>query len=65
MREAGGGPWEQFLAALAGGVGGGMAANKIGNVVESELGRVRYLALFLVTGWFSSAIAYSLSASHC
>jgi membrane associated rhomboid family serine protease len=33
----------------------------IGNVVESELGRVRYLALFLVTGWFSSAIAYWLT----
>jgi len=33
----------------------------IGNVVESELGRIRYLALFLVTGWFSSAIAYWLT----
>jgi membrane associated rhomboid family serine protease len=33
----------------------------IGNVVESELGRVRYLALLLVTGWFSSAIAYWLT----
>src|SRR5262245_1458772 len=33
----------------------------IGNVVEAELGRVRYLALFIVTGWFSSAIAYWLT----
>jgi membrane associated rhomboid family serine protease len=33
----------------------------IGNVVEAELGRVRYLALFLVTGWFASAIAYWLT----
>ena len=33
----------------------------IGNVVEAELGRVRYLALFLVTGWFASSIAYWLT----
>jgi membrane associated rhomboid family serine protease len=33
----------------------------IGNVVEAELGRIRYLALFVVTGWFSSAIAYWLT----
>lgn len=35
VRESGGGPWEQFIASLVGGVGGGMAANKVGNVVES------------------------------
>lgn len=33
----------------------------IGNVVEAELGRIRYLALFVVTGWFASAIAYWLT----
>lgn len=33
----------------------------IGNVVEAELGRIRYLALFLVTGWFASSIAYWLT----
>jgi membrane associated rhomboid family serine protease len=33
----------------------------IGNVVEAELGRIRYLAVFLVTGWFASAIAYWLT----
>jgi membrane associated rhomboid family serine protease len=33
----------------------------IGNVVEAELGRIRYLGLFLVTGWFASAIAYWLT----
>jgi membrane associated rhomboid family serine protease len=33
----------------------------IGNVVEAELGRVRYLAMFLITGWFASAIAYWLT----
>ena len=33
----------------------------IGNVVEAELGRARYLGLFLVTGWFASAIAYWLT----
>jgi membrane associated rhomboid family serine protease len=34
----------------------------IGNVVEAELGRVRFLALFLVTGWFASVVAYWLTA---
>jgi len=33
----------------------------IGNVVEAELGRIRYLALFVVTGWFASSIAYWLT----
>jgi len=41
VRESGGGPWEQFLASLAAGVGGGMAANKIGNLVESGARAVR------------------------
>jgi hypothetical protein len=30
VREAGGGPFEQFAASLAGGIGGGLAADKIG-----------------------------------
>lgn len=41
VREAGGGPWEQFLASLAAGVGGGVAANKIGNAVDSGVSAVR------------------------
>jgi hypothetical protein len=35
VREAGGGPVEQFIASLVGGVGGGMTANKVGSLVES------------------------------
>jgi hypothetical protein len=35
VREAGGGPVEQFIASLVGGVGGGVAANKVGGLVES------------------------------
>jgi hypothetical protein len=35
VRESGGGPVEQFVAALVGGVGGGMAANKAANLVEA------------------------------
>jgi membrane associated rhomboid family serine protease len=34
----------------------------VGNVVEAELGRGRYVALFLVTGWFASTVAYWLTA---
>lgn len=41
VREAGGGPWEQFIAALVGGVGGSMAANKMGSLVESGANTVR------------------------
>jgi hypothetical protein len=35
VREAGGGPVEQFIASLVGGVGGGVAANKVAGLVES------------------------------
>lgn len=33
----------------------------IGSVIEAELGRVRFIALFLVTGWFASCVAYWLT----
>lgn len=35
VRESGGGPMEQFIASLAGGVGGGIAANKTAQVAQS------------------------------
>lgn len=43
VREAGGGALEQFVASLVGGVGGGMAANKLGGLVESGTNAVRRL----------------------
>lgn len=41
VREAGGGPMEQFIAALIGGVGGGVATNKLNNAVESGASALR------------------------
>jgi hypothetical protein len=41
VREAGGGPVEQFIAALVGGVGGGMAANKVTGLAESGVNALK------------------------
>jgi len=35
VRESGGGPMEQFIASLVAGVGGGLAANKLGQTAQS------------------------------
>jgi hypothetical protein len=41
VREAGGGPVEQFIAALVGGVGGGMAANKVTGLAETGVNALK------------------------
>jgi hypothetical protein len=41
VREAGGGPVEQFIASLVGGVGGGMAANKLSGAAQSSANAIR------------------------
>jgi len=41
VREAGGGPWEQFAAALVGGIAAPYAAGKIGDAAQSAASAVR------------------------
>jgi hypothetical protein len=41
VREAGGGPWEQAIAALVGGVAGGVAGPAIGNKAQATLDAMR------------------------
>lgn len=43
VRESGGGPGEQFVAALMAGVGGGMATNKLSGAIEQGTNAVRRL----------------------
>jgi hypothetical protein len=50
VREAGGGPWEQFAASLIGGVGAPMAANKVADVGRSVGSAAKRLSDWVAPG---------------